>query len=58
MFTGHKGERNLRLYRKLGYVPFDEKPVSPNLRLIYLRKETSTSAADSVNSEAGKSNSM
>jgi ribosomal protein S18 acetylase RimI-like enzyme len=58
LFTGHKSERNLRLYRKLGYVPFDEKPVSPALRLIYLRKEIPTSAADSVNSETGKSNSM
>jgi len=54
LFTGHKSERNLRLYRKLGYVPFDEKPVSPHLRLVYLSKETSTSAADSVNSTSGK----
>lgn len=58
LFTGHKSERNLKLYRKLGCVPFDENTASPTLRLIYLRKTISTSAADNVNSASGQSNSM
>jgi ribosomal protein S18 acetylase RimI-like enzyme len=41
LFTGHRSERNLRLYRGLGYVDVREEPVSPVLTLVYLRKEPS-----------------
>jgi ribosomal protein S18 acetylase RimI-like enzyme len=38
LFTGHRSEQNLRLYRRLGYTDFREVTVSLNLRLIYLEK--------------------
>ena len=38
LFTGHLSERNLRLYRGLGYTEFREQVVSPGLRLVYLEK--------------------
>jgi GNAT superfamily N-acetyltransferase len=34
LFTGHKSEGNLRLYRHLGYEEAREQPVSPRLRLV------------------------
>jgi ribosomal protein S18 acetylase RimI-like enzyme len=42
LFTGHRSEQNLRLYRRLGYTDFREVTVSPNLRLIYLEKYRAT----------------
>ncbi len=38
LFTGHKSEGNLRLYRHLGYEEVREQRVSPRLRLLYLQK--------------------
>ncbi len=38
LFTGHKSEGNLRLYRRLGYEVVDEREFSPRVRLVYLRK--------------------
>jgi len=38
LFTGHNSERNLHLYQKLGYRPFREKKVSPQLTLVFLEK--------------------
>ncbi len=38
LFTGHKSERNLTLYRRLGYVPFRRDRVHPGLELVYLEK--------------------
>jgi ribosomal protein S18 acetylase RimI-like enzyme len=38
LFTGHKSERNLRLYRRLGFVAFREQRVSEGLTLIWLEK--------------------
>jgi len=38
LFTGHRSERNLHLYRKLGYVAFREEQVSDRLTLIFLEK--------------------
>ena len=38
LFTGHRSERNLYLYRKLGYRPFKQERVSDALILIYLEK--------------------
>ncbi len=38
LFTGHLSERNLYLYRKLGYRPFKEGRISDALTLVYLEK--------------------
>ena len=38
LFTGHRSERNLHLYRKLGYRDFSEEKVSSGLTLKYLEK--------------------
>ena len=38
LFTGHLSERNIRLYRRLGYEKFREEAISPRLRLVYLEK--------------------
>ena len=38
LFTGHLSERNLYLYRKLGYRPFKQERVSDALTLVYLEK--------------------
>jgi ech hydrogenase subunit C len=39
VFTGEKSERNLNLYRKLGYQPFKTEPSTPAINLVYLQKE-------------------
>ncbi|MNI06784.1 putative acetyltransferase [compost metagenome] len=39
LFTGHKSERNLYLYKKLGYKPFKSVVVNDNLILIFMNKE-------------------
>ena len=38
LFTGHKSERNLHLYRKLGYRIFRREKVSGRLTLVYMEK--------------------
>jgi ribosomal protein S18 acetylase RimI-like enzyme len=38
LFTGHRSERNLHLYRKLGYRIFRSEKVSESLTLVYLEK--------------------
>jgi GNAT superfamily N-acetyltransferase len=38
LFTGHLSERNLYLYRKLGYLPIRREPVSEKLTLVFLEK--------------------
>ena len=38
LFTGHKSERNLHLYRKLGYRIFRRSKTSESLTLVYLEK--------------------
>jgi ribosomal protein S18 acetylase RimI-like enzyme len=38
LFTGHKSERNIRFYEKLGYHKFKEKPVTDNLTFIFMEK--------------------
>ena len=38
LFTGHKSERNLHLYRKLGYRIFRREKISGRLTLVYLEK--------------------
>ncbi len=41
LFTGHKSERNLALYGRLGYAEVRRRRVSDGLTLMYLRKEPS-----------------
>lgn len=38
LFTGHKSEKNLALYKKLGYKEYERETISDNLHLVYLRK--------------------
>lgn len=42
LFTGHKSERNLRFYRKLGYQAFEEEQATDSLRLVFLQKSNSS----------------
>ncbi len=39
LFTGCNSRKNIYLYRKNGYIPFKELPVSDTLKLVYLQKE-------------------
>jgi GNAT superfamily N-acetyltransferase len=39
LFTGHLSERNLYLYRKLGYLPIRREQVSAKLTMIFLEKQ-------------------
>jgi ribosomal protein S18 acetylase RimI-like enzyme len=39
VFTGEKSQRNLSLYRKLGYLPYKTEPGTPAVTLVYLQKE-------------------
>ena len=38
LFTGSKSERNLYLYRKLGYKGFNEQPLTDAVSLVFLEK--------------------
>lgn len=38
LFTGHRSEGNLRLYRRLGYREFRRERVAPHLEMVYLEK--------------------
>jgi ribosomal protein S18 acetylase RimI-like enzyme len=38
LFTGHKSERNLYLYRKVGYTEFKRQVISEKLTLVFLEK--------------------
>ncbi|MFF2524417.1 GNAT family N-acetyltransferase [Streptomyces liangshanensis] len=39
LFTGHRSEGNLRLYRSRGYAPVSAEQIGPRLRLVTLEKE-------------------
>ncbi len=39
LFTGHRSERNIQFYSKLGYEIFKEEEVNDRLILVYFRKE-------------------
>ncbi|MFC0849376.1 GNAT family N-acetyltransferase [Streptomyces noboritoensis] len=41
LFTGHRSESNLRLYRKHGYAPVATEALSPGLSLVTLEKDAS-----------------
>lgn len=38
LFTGHKSEKNLHIYHKLGYKEVRQKTIKDDLKLIYLEK--------------------
>ncbi len=38
LFTGHRSERNLHLYKKLGYTQFKSESPGENLTIVYLEK--------------------
>lgn len=38
LFTGHKSEKNLSLYKKLGYSEVRREKIAPNLYFVYLSK--------------------
>jgi ribosomal protein S18 acetylase RimI-like enzyme len=38
IFTGHKSNKNLHLYSKLGYVVYSKKPINDSLTLCFLEK--------------------
>ena len=38
LFTGHKSEKNIALYQKMGYRLFHQKTVNGNLTLVYMEK--------------------
>ncbi|MGO9017084.1 MAG: GNAT family N-acetyltransferase [Syntrophobacteraceae bacterium] len=42
LFTGHLSERNLRLYNRLGYIPFSFKAATDNLTLVFMEKQPRT----------------
>jgi ribosomal protein S18 acetylase RimI-like enzyme len=44
LFTGDKSEKNLTLYRKLGYKDFKTEQIDNNLKLIYLQKRNNAAA--------------
>ncbi len=44
LFTGDKSEKNLTLYRKLGYIEFKTEKIDNNLKLIYLQKQNNAVA--------------
>jgi ribosomal protein S18 acetylase RimI-like enzyme len=39
LFTGHRSERNICLYRKLGYAVFRMERISENLQLVFMEKK-------------------
>jgi ribosomal protein S18 acetylase RimI-like enzyme len=51
LFTGHKSERNLRLYRKLGYRIFRSEKISENLTLVYMQKNNNVSCEEIIELE-------
>jgi ribosomal protein S18 acetylase RimI-like enzyme len=38
LFTSTKSKSNIRLYKKKGYIIFDQKPVDKNLVFVYMEK--------------------
>jgi ribosomal protein S18 acetylase RimI-like enzyme len=38
LFTGHKSERNIRLYERLGYQIFKREEINTNLSFVFMQK--------------------
>ena len=45
LFTGHRSEGNLRLYRSRGYAPVSKEQIGPRLTLVTLEKPASQDTA-------------
>ncbi|MCX4821815.1 GNAT family N-acetyltransferase [Streptomyces sp. NBC_01142] len=45
LFTGHRSDGNLRLYRSRGYLPVSSEQVGPRLTLVTLEKEAAALGA-------------
>jgi len=41
LFTGHRSEKNLALYQKLGYKEYKTEQVAKDLQFMYMRKNSS-----------------
>ncbi len=39
LFTGHRSEKNLRLYERLGYAIFRQEPVTEKLIFVFMQKD-------------------
>ncbi len=48
LFTGHKSDRNLALYNKLGYAEFQKKRINAKLELIFLEKTNNQKPANNA----------
>ncbi len=46
LFTGHKSEKNIHIYQKLGYRTFKIEKITDNLNFIYLEKINSSNILD------------
>ncbi|MGW7365514.1 GNAT family N-acetyltransferase [Streptomyces sp. NPDC054841] len=44
LFTGHRSERNLRMYRSHGYAPVSTEEIGPKLTIVTLEKDADASA--------------
>jgi ribosomal protein S18 acetylase RimI-like enzyme len=51
LFTGHKSERNLHLYRKLGYRIFRNEKISEQLTIVFLEKRREGGRSLRMNSD-------
>ena len=49
LFTGYRSERNLHLYKKLGYRIFRTEAITDNLKLVGLEKQTTGTAVNQKN---------
>ncbi len=54
IFTGHKSERNLYLYQKLGYQPFKSVKANEKLPIVYLEKRFLKKSRNLCNRESEK----
>ena len=54
IFTGHKSERNLYLYQKLGYQPFKSVKANEKLTIVYLEKRFLKKSRNLYNRESEK----
>ncbi len=46
LFTGHKSEKNIHIYQKLGYKTFKTEKITDNINFIYMEKINSSNMLD------------
>lgn len=46
LFTGHKSEKNIHIYQKLGYKTFKTEEITDNINFIYMEKINSSNMLD------------